>query len=81
MFPGGLILSSGFFYMKKLLLIIVVLLFVGCESDVTYIRSKHHELLYWIDTITINKVDHEIIRSSYGLMHSPECQCLKNNEL
>ena len=65
-----------------------ILMLCGCDESKpkTYLKCNNGNL--WVDTITIHEKKHEVLfwselrgnASIGGMMHSPECWCLKESE-
>ena len=72
--------------MKNIFIILFgLILLTGCKSNnknaINLNRPEISEI-FLIDTLLIHDNTHEIIRleGNYGIMHSPECWCLKNSK-
>lgn len=70
--------------MKNIVILLFsIIILSSCNNNMT--ESKRGNI-YYIDTVSIHGVEHEfLVKDNYGhqvetFVHSPECQCMKNNK-
>lgn len=70
--------------MKNIVILLFsIIILSSCNNNMT--ESKRGNI-YYIDTVLIHGIEHEfLVKDNYGhqvetFVHSPECQCMKNNK-